>query len=218
MHMQFQGAIFDQDGLLFDTEVLFERAWKQAGAEIGLDVPEALTHECCGCGVNALPGVIRRFFPDIDIPAYVERALTLAFEAQMATTPVLKPGVREILAECRQGGVQTAIATSSRRRLVEHNLRSAGLAGTFDAIVTGKDVERGKPAPDIFLLAASKLGLKPSVCLVFEDALTGIRAAHAAGCHPVMIPDRVQPTAEILSICDCRTSLLDAMDFLGPGA
>lgn len=214
MHMQFRGAIFDQDGLLFDTEVLFERAWKQAGTEIGIEVPDALTHGCCGCGVNALPDVIRRFFPDIDIPAYVERALALAFEAQMATTPALKPGAREILANCRQKGLRTAIATSSRRRLVEHNLRSTGLVGAFDAIVTGKDVEHGKPAPDIFLLAASKLGLEPSTCLVFEDALTGIRAAHAAGCHPVMVPDRVRPTAEILSICDCRSSLLEAMDLL----
>lgn len=212
--MRFCGAIFDQDGLLFDTEVLFERAWHEAGAEIGLQVPDALTHGCCGCGVNALPDVIRRFFPDIDILAYVKRALNLAFDAQMATTPVLKPGVREILDKCRRNGLRTAIATSSRRCLVEHNLRSVGLVGAFDAIVTGKDVERGKPAPDIFLLAASRLGLAPSDCLVFEDAFSGIRAAYAAGCHPVMVPDRVQPTAEILSLCDCRSSLLEAQDLV----
>ena len=100
------------------------------------------------------------------------------------------------------------------RHLVDHNLRASGLDGFFDAIVTGVDVKRGKPAPDIFLLAASKLGIEPSRCVVFEDAFSGIRAAHAAGCRPILVPDRVKPVLEILEICDCRTSLLEALEFV----
>ena len=212
----YEGAIFDQDGLLFDTEVLFERSWKQAGTEFGVSVPDEMTNRCCGCGKGGLPSVVSRFFPEIDIPAYIERVLELASEAQMSSVPVLKPGVREILRKCRENGVKTAIASSSMRHLVDHNLRATGLDGFFDAIVTGGDVERGKPAPDIFLLAASKLGVEPSKCVVFEDAFSGIRAAHAAGCRPILVPDRIKPVPEILEICDCRTSLLEALEFVQP--
>ena len=210
----YNGAIFDQDGLLFDTEVLFERSWKQAGMEFGVTVSDEMTNRCCGCGKGELPGVISCFFPDIDISAYIERVLELAAQAQLSTVPVLKPGAREILSRCRENGVKTAIASSSMRHLVDHNLRTSGLESFFDAIVTGGDVVHGKPAPDIFLLAASKLGVEPSKCVVFEDAFSGIRAAHAAGCRPVLVPDRVKPVPEILKICDCRSSLLEALEFV----
>lgn len=207
-----KGAIFDQDGLLFDTEVLFERAWREVGAEFGVKVPDALPYACCGCGRKELPDVIRRFLPDIDVDAYIERALNMAFSAQAESVPTLKPGVRKMLAKCRENGIRTAVASSSLRSLVEHNLRSSGLLGMFDAIVTGEDVVHGKPAPDIFLLAASRIDVPPPRCLVFEDAFTGIRAAHVAGCNPVLIPDRIQPTPEILGICSCFKSLDAAAD------
>lgn len=209
-------AIFDQDGLLFDTEVIFERCWKQAGAERGLDVPDAMTHACCGCGTNELPNAIRPFFPDLNIPTYISRVFELVIAAQLAAPPVLKPGTREILARCRAMGLRTAIATSSIRRLVDHNLATTGLTAYIDEIVTGQDVSAGKPAPDIYLLAARRLGVPPSECLVFEDAFTGIRAAHAAGCRPVLVPDRLIPTPEILEICTLRPSLLDALDLVSP--
>ena len=210
----FEGAIFDQDGLLFDTEIIFERSWKQAGREFGVTVPDEMTNRCCGCGKGELPGVVSAFFPDLDIPSYIERVLALAAEAQLASIPVLKPGAREILQKCRDDGVKTAIASSSMRHLVDHNLHVSGLEGCFDIIVTGRDVERGKPAPDIFLLAAAKLGVEPARCVVFEDAFSGILAAHAAGCHPVLIPDRIKPNSGILEICDCKPSLLEALSFV----
>ena len=210
----YEGAIFDQDGLLFDTEILFERSWKQVGTEFGVTVPDEMTNQCCGCGRGELHGVVARFFPDLDIPVYIERVLELASEAQLSSIPVLKPGAREILVRCSEKGIKMAIASSSMRHLVDHNLRTSGLEGLFDAIVTGRDVERGKPAPDIFLLAASKLGVEPSKCLVFEDAFSGIRAANAAGCRPVLVPDRIKPIPEILEICDCRSSLLEAMSLV----
>ena len=206
------GAIFDQDGLLFDTEVIFERSWRAAGAEMGFAVGEELTHAACGCGKRELAAAISPYIPSgVDVEAYVARALTLSAETQMRLVPTLKPGVREILAYCRDHGIKTAIASSSMRHLVEHNLSSTQLEGSFDAIVTGGDVANGKPAPDIFLLAAERLGLRPTDCVVFEDAFSGIRAAHAAGCRPVLIPDRLQPTAEILGLCVCHPTLAAAI-------
>jgi HAD superfamily hydrolase (TIGR01509 family) len=211
---RFEGALFDQDGLLFDTEIVFERSWKQAGLEWGLQVPEAMTQRCSGCGKAELATVVKRFFPEIDVERYVARVLELAAAQQLASRPLLKPGAREILARCRACGVRTAIASSSMRHLVEHNLAETGLTGFFDAIVTGRDVAKGKPAPDIFLVAAEKLGVSPEKCLVFEDAFAGIRAARAAGCYPVLVPDRRQPTPEIAAMCDVRASLLSAMDLI----
>lgn len=212
--MRFKGAIFDQDGLLFDTEILFARAWKAAGREMGLEVPDDLPRSCCGCGTNVLPDVIRRFFPSIDIEAYMKRALRLAFDAQLTSSPVPKPGAVEILKLCRAKGIRTAIASSSVRELIRHNLARSDLTEYIDEIVSGQDVALGKPAPDIFLLACEKLKLAPPSCLVFEDALTGIEAAHRAGCYPVMIPDQVKPTDEIRALCVCRPSLLAAQELL----
>lgn len=206
-----KGAIFDQDGLLFDTEVIFEQSWIKAGEELGLPVTLELTHKLSGRGKKELAAVIAEVFQDADPETVVERAHHLAAETQMAMTPVMKPGVREILGFCRKHGIRTAIASSSMRHLVDHNLEVTGLAEFFDAIVTGRDVANGKPAPDIFLLAAERIGVHTSECVVFEDAFPGIRAAHAAGCRPVMIPDRTQPTPEILDICETYPTLTDAI-------
>lgn len=206
-----KGAIFDQDGLLFDTEVIFEQSWLKAGEELGLPVTLELTHRLSGCGKKELAAVISEAFQEVDSEAMVERVHSLAAETQLAMTPIIKPGVREILGFCRKHGIRTAIASSSMRHLVDHNLEVTGLTEFFDAIVTGRDVANGKPAPDIFLLAAERIGVSPSDCVVFEDAFPGVRAAHAAGCRTVMIPDRAQPTPEILDICETYPTLSDAI-------
>ena len=206
-----KGAIFDQDGLLFDTEVIFERSWLKAGEKFGLPVDLELTRRLSGCGRKELAAVIDETFPGTDSEAMVEFTHCLAAETQLAMTPVVKPGVREILEFCRSGGVRTAIASSSMRHLVDHNLAAAGLTGFFDAVVTGRDVEHGKPSPDIFLLAAERIGIAPPDCVVFEDAFPGIRAAYAAGCRAVLIPDRRLPTPEILELCETYSTLSDAI-------
>ena len=209
--MDFSGAIFDQDGLLFDTESIFQASWVAAGREMGVAVPEAYTHAVCGLGRGHLPEMVRRYMPSLDPETYIARALAIAFERQMSSVPAFKPGVPEILAFFREKGVKMAVASSSTRDVVGHNLGSSGIRDYFDAVVTGEEVTQGKPAPDIFLLAAERLGLPPAACAVYEDALTGIRAAHAAGCRPVMIPDRLPPTPEIRGICTVRASFLEEL-------
>ena len=102
---------------------------------------------------------------------------------------------------CRGHGIRTAVASSSTSRVVEHNLSSAGVRGYFDAIVCGEEVVNGKPAPDIFLLAARKIGVDPRRCCVFEDAISGITGAFRAGCRAVMVPDMVAPTSEVEGMC-----------------
>lgn len=208
------GAIFDQDGLLFDTEVVFERCWREEGEKTGIVITPEFTRKMSGCGRKELVEIIASNFPTVNAEEFVERVHCAAADAQLAMTPVVKPGAREILEFCRLNGIKIALASSSMRRCVDHNLAASQLTEYFDAVITGRDVQNGKPAPDIFLLAAEKIGLPPEKCVVFEDSFNGIRAAYAAGTFPIMIPDRAEPTPEILKLCTKFSSLLDALKYL----
>ena len=206
------GAIFDQDGLLFDTEKIYQRSWVLAAAEQGVDVPPSFPTKFCGLGKDIISGIVRESYPQLDIPRYCDRAVRLAWDAQLAGVPDLKPGLLEMLRFCRDNGIRTAVASSSIRPVVLHNLAAAGVAEYFDAVVTGEEVANGKPAPDIFLLAASKIGTEPERCCVFEDAFSGLRGAFAAGALPVMVPDLVQPTEEIRAFCRVYPDLARARE------
>lgn len=208
---KFRGAIFDQDGLLFDTEVVFERCWISEGRKLGLEVTKEFVNKMSGCGRKELTIIVAETYPTINAEDYVESVHRAAAEAQLAMTPVNKPGAREILEFCRFNGIKIALASSSMRHCVDHNLAASGFKEFFDAIVTGRDVKNGKPAPDIFLLAAEKIGVSINECIVFEDSFNGIRAAHAAGARAIMIPDRAQPTPEILELCTPYSTLNDAL-------
>jgi HAD superfamily hydrolase (TIGR01509 family) len=102
--------------------------------------------------------------------------------------------------------------------IIERNLRNTHTDPYFKTVVSGKDVKHGKPAPDIFLYAAEKIGFDPKDCYVFEDGFNGIEAAYAAGCAPIMIPDQFQPTDEIRAMCvGVYDTLLDAKEAFEKG-
>lgn len=208
--MTFEGAIFDQDGLLFDTEIVYQRAWVDAARELGVDMPATFPRQFCGLGPARIRVLVAASYPQLDFDVYGRRAIDLAWSQQLASVPAKKPGLLEMLTFCRENGIKTAVASSSTVKVVEHNLTAAGVRDYFDAITTGDEVTRSKPDPDIFLLAARKLGLDPTRCVVFEDAFSGIRGAHAAGCRPVLIPDQIAPTAEIREICTVFSDLSSA--------
>lgn len=209
--MTFKGAIFDQDGLLFDTEKIYQAAWIEAARMQGVIVPPSLPQRFCGLGRKLIEEIVAVAYPQLDLERYCHDAVTLAWETQLAQVPEPKPGLLDMLSFCRAHGIRTAVASSSTLRVVRHNLTAAGVIDYFDAITTGDEVTRSKPNPDIFLLAASKIGLDPHDCVVFEDAFSGIRGAKAAGCKPVLIPDQLQPTDEIRAICEVRGDLKDAI-------
>ena len=114
--------------------------------------------------------------------------------------PVME-GAREILHYFHEHGVRIATASSSTVEQIEANLIKSGLRDYFDAVVGGDLVVNGKPAPDIFLLSAERIGVSPADCYVFEDGYNGLRGAAAASCAPVMIPDTLPPTDEMRAIC-----------------
>ena len=187
--MKYRGFIFDQDGLLFDTEIVYQRAWIEAGRRLGFTIDPALPKRFCGRGRTEIAAFVREEFPSIDVETYLRTGEEIAWSRQLVSVPVPKRGLREMLAFCRANGIRTAVASSSPRHVVEHNLTAAAIRDSFDAITTGDEVEHSKPAPDIFLLAAEGLGLSPEDCIGIEDAAAGIKAIHAAGMRAVGIGD-----------------------------
>ena len=131
-----------------------------------------------------------------DADAFMQACLSRV-DGILETSVPEKPGIREMLDYLRAHGVKTAVASSSRLELIEHNLALAGIRDRFDALVSGEEVAHGKPAPDIFLLAAERIGCAPEDCYVFEDGANGIRAGASAGCTTAMVVDLSEPTDEL---------------------
>lgn len=195
-----RGAIFDMDGLLFDTERIFRDSWTEMAERYGQvprpDFPAAVA----GTSGAGMREVIRRYYPDVDPFAFQAGCISRTAEVLREGIPE-RPGVREILAFFRARGVRMAVASSSGREMILSDLRRAGIEELFDAVVSGEDVSRGKPEPDIFLLAARRLDLAPEDCYVFEDGINGVRAGIAAGCAAVMIPDLFEPAEDVRAGC-----------------
>ena len=124
-----------------------------------------------------------------------------------------KPGIHEMLSFMKENGVRIAVASSSPMETIQSNLERTGILSFFDVITSGQEVEKGKPEPDIFLLAAQRLELEPEDCYVFEDGSNGIHAGAAAGCATVMIPDLTEPNEELKNLtAGIYDSLMEAKE------
>ncbi|MCR5826018.1 MAG: HAD family phosphatase, partial [Oscillospiraceae bacterium] len=195
-----QGAIFDMDGLLIDSETIWQEEWHAMAAERGITLPESFAAEICGTGGARTREILRRAYRT-DEPEPILRECSARVNAREAQGVPLMRGVHTILDGLRAQGYRIAVASSSPMHMIEHNLRLNGIEDRFDALVSGRTVAHGKPAPDVFLLAAERLGLPPEVCWVFEDSLNGVEAGWRARCRTVMIPDKVPPTEEARRRC-----------------
>lgn len=207
-----QGAIFDMDGLLFDTERMYRDSWKQSAQQFGLVHNPDFPRTVCGSSGAHMREIILQYYPQVDAKAFADDCI-LRVERELETHVPEKTGVRDILQYFKQHGVRVAVASSSKRATVLHNLKQADILSYFDAVVSGDQVTHGKPAPDIFLLAAQQIGCEAENCYVFEDGTNGIRAGAAAGCTTIMIPDLTPPNAQLEQLCaGIYPSLSDAMN------
>ena len=189
-----RGVIFDMDGVLVDSEEYICEAATRMFAEHGLDVKPEDFKPFVGAGENRyIGGVAEKHGFPIDVER--DKARTYEIYAEIAHGS-LEPlaGVHDFLGRCRARGLGLAVATSADRVKMEVNLREIGLdPAEFDALVNGLDVERKKPDPEIFLLAAGRLELPASECLVVEDAENGARAGKAAGSRVLGISTSFTP-------------------------
>jgi HAD superfamily hydrolase (TIGR01509 family) len=194
-------VIFDMDGLIFDTERPIKQAVLDAAIAVGFEMPEAFYQTLIGVpGVESDELIKTHFGPGFPFDAFdntCRAAIARAFGEGVA----VKPGAAELLGELHARRMPLALATSSGRNHAERHLGAADLRRFFDAIATRNDVSRGKPHPDLFLKVADDLRVPPERCLVLEDSHNGVRAAHAAGCLPIMVPDLLEATDEMREKC-----------------
>ena len=195
-----QSVIFDMDGTLFDTESIFQQEWNRLARERGLSLPSSFKYEICGTSGDAMNRIIEKYYHVRD-GAPIQRLCKERVSRLLAERVPEKPGCRDMISFFHQKGFGLAIGSSSPTGQIRANLSVTGLLSSFDAIASGDEVSRGKPAPDIFLLAAEKLKTPPKDCFVFEDSPNGILAAKAAGMKPVMVPDLMPVTEEIRQKC-----------------
>ena len=186
----FDAILFDLDGTLIDTESLALAAGMAAFTALGHPVDEAFMHSLVGVDLPSAGRRIAAAHPALDTAA-LNSLWQQGFQAAMANGLPLKPGVEMLLAARL---LPMAIVTSSGRAEAHHKLNLTGIAGAFAHVITVDDVQAAKPAPDPYLLAAARLGVQPSRCLVFEDSETGAESAFRAGCTVVQIPDVVPST------------------------
>ena len=194
-------VVFDLDGLLFDTESLYQEAIMAAADDVGQEMTPAIFHSMIG-----RPWLLTRAFlvehygssfPVDDFRAAWNRH----FDAIVETRLAVKPGTHELLDALDALGLPRGIATSSSHKTVQHHLAAHGLRKRCHQIVASGDYAAGKPAPDPYLLAAERLGIEPHLCLALEDSHNGVRSASAAGMMTIMVPDLLEPIDEIRALC-----------------
>jgi beta-phosphoglucomutase len=204
-----QAVIFDMDGVLTDSEPLINAAAVAMFREMGLIVRPGDFVPFVGTGENRyIGGVAEKYGIALDIPSAKRRTYEIYLELVPGQLEAF-PGARELVLECRRGGLRTAVASSADAVKIEANLRKIGLpVDSWDAIVTGEDVERRKPEPDIFLAASRSLRLAPHYCTVVEDAINGVQAAKAAGMRCVAVAQTF-PAGQLREADLVRCSIAD---------
>lgn len=196
-----RAVLFDMDGLMLDTERVYMDAWKHVGQALSLTEFEYTSMGTLGMTDEATLELMAGRYGGMARATEIYNRICDYRNTVFESQPIPhKEGLLSLLEYLRKKEICAAIASSSQRGMVEMLTQKAGIGEYFDAIAAGDMVAHSKPAPDLFLLAAEKLHIAPGNCMVLEDSMNGIRAAHAAGMLPVMIPDLMQPEESVLPL------------------
>lgn len=204
--------VFDLDGVLFDTEVLYRDALLAAAADVGIHLPLSLCQRMVGLHGHAARVLLHEHVgDDVDLDT-VWTGASARYHAMLDTDLRLKPGVTALLDTLDEFNLPRAIATSSPHATAIHHLEAYGLRDRFDALIASGDCERCKPFPDPYLRAARILNMPAARCLALEDSHVGVRSAVAAGVPTIMVPDLQHPSAELRRVCAGIATGLDEVN------
>jgi beta-phosphoglucomutase family hydrolase len=202
-----KGVIFDWDGVVIDSSAQHEKSWELLAEEIQKPLPAG--HFKAGFGKKnqeIIPGLLKWSDDPAEIRRIGERKEELYRELVSEQGVAVLPGARELLVALRDASIPRSVGSSTPRSNLDAIFAATGLGELFTAVVSADDVTNGKPAPDVFLLAAERLGLDPADCLVIEDAHVGIEAARRAGMKVLAVAS-TNPLEELLQATAAVPSL-----------
>lgn len=202
-----KAAIFDMDGLLIDSERIIMQACISAAKKVGITYTQAEYVELIGL---AGPDSTRVMTDQLGGTERFNQVM-VGLDAELSrinNTFPLKLGALQLLQHYRANNIICSVASSSATQHITHRLGQVGAIDYFQHITSGQEVERGKPNPDIYLLAIKKLGVPADQCIAFEDSEAGARAAIAAGLKVVVVPDLIQPSDFVTKHCHQITDSL----------
>jgi beta-phosphoglucomutase-like phosphatase (HAD superfamily) len=194
-----KAVIFDMDGLMIDSERIIHEAVVWAGSQLGLENIENLSRQTMGSNAVRTKEIYFSIYGE-NCPfdrlmelkhKYLDRVLA------GGGFPV-KEGLYRILDFLDENGFVKAVASSTRKGAVYHELQQINVLNRFDVLICGDMIEKSKPDPEIFLKASSELGVNPEDCYVLEDSFNGVKAGYSAGMKTIMIPDMIMPDDEII--------------------
>ncbi|WP_306304238.1 HAD family phosphatase [Ideonella sp. B508-1] len=199
--LMFSAAVFDMDGLLIDSERAIRDAWQSAAQERGITISTSQYASVVGRASAEADAQLASFIGGEE--AFEETRQVVI--SKLKVFPA-KPGATELLSGLRKRKIPCAVASSSSTAEIRRRLEAVGLAEYFHSFAGGNEVQKGKPDPSVYLLAARRLGVSPEKCLAFEDSQNGIRSAVSAGMQVVAVPDLVKPDT---STCLIKLGSLD---------
>lgn len=215
--MTFQGALFDLDGLILDTEAVGLDAFVEIMGPLGMSSRDASDFYLglIGISFEDTRTQLQTRFPGVDVDA-IDCAWVGAMGKRLENSVPLRPTAFEAITDMHASGLPMAVVTSSGRRYAISKLKRVGLLSCFRAVVTADDVTRKKPDPEPYLTGAKRLIVPAAACAAFEDSDTGTRAARAAGCATWQIPD-LRPAGHPLPALgqSVSTTLRDALEDAG---
>ena len=204
-----RGVLFDVDGVILDTECLYSRFWMEACHFYGFPMTKAQSLQMRSLNKTAGQEKLRALFgPAADYTTIRQKRIELMDAFVEKEGVAAKPGIYALLDALEERGIPCAITSSSPQQRLESYLTPLNLYHRFKKVISGYDVPRGKPEPDIYLRGAAELGLPPETCLALEVSPAGILSAYRAGCLPVLIPDQDTPGQDTLSLLYAKADTL----------